>query len=514
MRKTEAEDLRLATRRSPWMATVASIRSCRFGGLEVLNLMGMLLLALVISSVSSSGSQAHAASAEDSEARGFSQEEIRFESREVTLHGTILVPDEASPRRKPAIVLVHGAGPGLREQYRQEAEVFVRRGLVVLVYDKRTEGYSQTERSYELLADDALAAVRILRTHPEVDPEAVGLWGLSEGGWVVPIAASRSDKVDFVVLVAASGVSPARQHAWNLENEMRHQGVSGSMVEAISRTGTRLLVGAGMFAEANHDPLGPLEQVRQPVLALWGEKDRIAPPAESARIVREALERGGNTHYTIRTFPDAEHGLRSSPDGFVAGEDLAPEYPQTVASWVKEVVRGETPGPSVAGPAAEQARLSLPLAPLAWWESVWVQLGAMVTPFVAFVSYPAVALVRILRSLLFRRGGTRPQPSTRIAARWLAVAGTTTLVGFVCYFGFLVFTAASEVGPVVAGRSLAWLTLQLLAVMACVSTVGLALLWWPARKLLSRVDQGRIGILLVGGAVFAVWAAYWGLLVP
>lgn len=257
------------------------------------------------------------------ETDGFGEEEIRFESGDVTLSGTILVPDgPSSPSnpRKPAVALVHGAGPHTQEDQRAEAEAFVREGVVALVYDKRTEGYSQFERSYELLADDALAAVRALRARPEVDPDAVGLWGLSEGGWVVPMAASRPEgrkTVAFVVLVAASGVPPAQQHSWYLENELRRQGVSGSMVGAVPRTGVRLLVGTDLFAEAHHDPVGPLERTRQPVLALWGEKDRIGPPAESTRIVDQALERGGNENRAIRVFPDAEHGLRSSPDGFV-----------------------------------------------------------------------------------------------------------------------------------------------------------------------------------------------------
>lgn len=181
------------------------------------------------------------------ENHGFSEEEIRFESGDVTLSGTVLVPN--TPGRKPAVALVHGAGPGPREQYRQEAEAFAREGVVTLVYDKRTEGYSQFERSYGLLADDALAAAKTLQTYPGVDPEAVGLWGLSEGGWVAPIAASRSEEVAFVVLAAASGVPPAQQHSWSLENQLRHQGVSGSMIEAISRTGVRLLIGADMFAD-------------------------------------------------------------------------------------------------------------------------------------------------------------------------------------------------------------------------------------------------------------------------
>jgi dienelactone hydrolase len=457
---------------------------------------------------------ARAASAADS----FSEEEISFRSGKVTLHGTILVPEEASSgRKKPAIALVHGAGPHTREDYRAEAEAFARGGIVTLIYDKRTKGYSGFDRSYELLADDALAAVNALQNRSYVDRDAVGLWGLSEGAWVVPIAASRSDEVAFVVMVAATGVPPAQQTSWALETALRHQGVSGSMIKAVSHTGIRVLVDADMFAEAKYDPVPVLERIDQPVLALWGEKDRVEPPAESARIVQGALERGGNTRYTIRFFPDADHGLHSSPDGFKQLDSFAPGYFDTVISWVKEVARGEEPGPSIAGPVPEQARPSRPLAPLSWWESGWVQLGAFALPALAFASYLAVAFGVALARLVLKRPYAAPEQKTLQARRWarlLSGAGLAAVLGFVGYSNFLMSTVASSVGSVVAGRSLPWLALQALALTTAASILALAVSWWSARAGMRGAERVRIGSLLAGGVVFVAWAAYWGLLVP
>ena len=82
------------------------------------------------------------------------------------------------------MVLVSGAGPNKRDRLAAEAEAFTRAGLATLAYDKRTAGYSLTRRSYSQLADDATAAAAVLRTQPGIDPERVGYWGLSEGGWV------------------------------------------------------------------------------------------------------------------------------------------------------------------------------------------------------------------------------------------------------------------------------------------------------------------------------------------
>jgi uncharacterized protein len=474
----------------------------------------VVLVTLLLGLIAGFGSTTHATEADD----GISEEEVRFESGDVALHGTILVPD--APGRKPAMALVHGSGPGPRELRRPDAEAFTRRGIVTLIYDKRAKGYSESglgKRSYELLAQDALAAVRTLRAHPEVDPDAVGLWGRSEGGWVVPLAANRSEEVAFVVLVGASGVSPARQVSWFLEGQLRHLGVTGSMVEAVSRTGIRVQVGTDGFAEAYYDPVAPLERLRQPVLAMWGEKDRVVPPAESARIVQGALERGGNERYTIRFIPDADHGLYSSPDGFVPGDAPAPEYPEMVGSWVEHVLRGEEPGPSIAGPVPEQARPSRPITPLAWWESGWVQLGAIVLPALTFASCLAVAFGAALARRVRGRPYEAPEATTsrvRRGALWLASAGLATILGFICYFGLLVITAASMVGPIVAGRPIPWLALETLSVATCAFTVLLAASWRSSPKVLVEADRVRTGVLLAGGTVFAAWAAYWGLLSP
>jgi acetyl esterase/lipase len=122
--------------------------------------------------------------------RGIRSEDVRIPVGEEVLGGTIMSPVEAG--RHPAVVLVHGAGPGRRSDLIELAERFARAGIVALAYDKRSVGYSAvTSRDFALLAEDALTAVRLLRQRKDVDPERVGLWGISEGGWVVPMAASR-----------------------------------------------------------------------------------------------------------------------------------------------------------------------------------------------------------------------------------------------------------------------------------------------------------------------------------
>lgn len=425
------------------------------------------------------------------------EESVEFRSGDVTLHGTVTAPAGAAGRR-PGIVLVHGSGPEKRAKYRAEVQAMARDGFVVLSYDKRTTGYSTTRRSYARLADDALAGVRLLSGRVDVDPRRIGLWGFSEGGWVAPLAASRSAQVSYVVLVGASGVSPARQSAWSMENRLRHEGVAGSLLRTMPVTGTRFLTDAGLFPEAGYDPLPVLRRLRQPVLAMWGN-DQQSPPAESAVAIEKALRDGGNTDVTLRFFPHADHKLRASADGFQRGEQLTPGYVDTMASWVA----GH--GHRANDPLPRQARQSHAPAPLAGLQSFAVQAAVFLFMVVSFAAY-------LLAEPVGRLRGRPRAPGAGRAPRWAAATGLAAALGFLGYFGFVAMTLSP--GPVLGDRPVLWLVLQLLSAGTALAAVATAVGWWRARASVAGRTHARLGLLLLTGTVFVPWALFWGLLVP
>ncbi|HEX4701542.1 MAG TPA: alpha/beta hydrolase, partial [Pseudonocardiaceae bacterium] len=422
----------------------------------------------------------------------------------VVLRGSVVGPAAAAGRR-PAVVMLSGAGNTGRAELLPEAEAFARHGIVTLVYDKRTVGYSLFQRDYSVLADDALAGLRLLRTRADVDPARVGLWALSEGAFVAPLVADRSTDVEFLITVGAVGVTPAEQTAWAYGEFLRHDGVSGSLPHMMQVTATRVVAGAKLFPEADFDPVPAWEHVRQPVLAQWGELDRQAVPVQSSQIIERALRKGGNTNYTIRFVPGTRHDLNLTADGgFDRTSDLSPDYGDVEAVWITALPNGPT-AVSTAAPTQDQP--SRPVTPLAWWESPGVQLAAILLFLVAFAGYPVTAVVR---RLLGRRGG----PPVVRPARWLAATGLASTVGFLGYLFFLLATAANILGVVVLGRPIPWLVLQILAVAIVVSTVVTAVQWRRHNRDLSRVDRMRLGLLVTAGFVFLPWAVYWGLLVP
>ena len=164
-----------------------------------------------------------------------------------------------------------------------------------------------------------------------------------------------------------------------MENRLRHKGVSGSLLGALTRSFMRFLVAAELFPEARYDPVPVLEKVHQPVLALWGAMDRTAVPAESAEIMQAALERGGNPHYTITFFPKADHDLHQTPDGFLQGEAFALGYIEKVIAWIYRVALGEMLDSSVAEAPPQERASPVSVINLPWYESGgWLQLGVFI----------------------------------------------------------------------------------------------------------------------------------------
>ena len=136
---------------------------------------------------------------------GYSTEDVEFESHGVRLAGSIVLPKDLKIRA--AVVWVHGSGKQARNL--GLAEQFASEGIAALVYDKRGAGKSGgeyeanqnvSEKNISLLADDAAAALSALAKHPSLKGVPVGLAGISQAGWIAPIAAERNPAAKFLVM--------------------------------------------------------------------------------------------------------------------------------------------------------------------------------------------------------------------------------------------------------------------------------------------------------------------------
>jgi pimeloyl-ACP methyl ester carboxylesterase len=317
----------------------------------------------------------------DGSAVVFREEEVRFCSDGHTLAGVLVLPTTRGPHA--AVVFVHGSGQLNRNDWTLHPELrehFAHHGIASLCWDKPGVGASEgdwTRQSFHDRAREVLDAVGFLRERADIDPRHVGLWGISQGGWICPLAASLSPDVAFLILVSAPAGTIAEQDLFRVEQGMRADGMPQEEIDRargfarrrieLIRTGTfeeldaaqRESASQRWFADYVHR-LGPrdfafgaknigydgrlaLPGVKCPVLVIVGERDTVVPSKEGAATITGILTRTGNTDVTVKIFPEADHFLHQATTGgpteMAAGNRVrtfVPGYLTTLTDWLGE----------------------------------------------------------------------------------------------------------------------------------------------------------------------------------
>lgn len=307
-----------------------------------------------------------------------------FAGRDGTkLHGMLLEPKLSRPVLPPLIVLTHGSeksSPILR--YLQI--LFAGQAVGTFAYDKRGTGESEGTytQDFDVLADDAAAAVDEARRLAEGRYGRIGLWGGSQGGWVAPAAALRSH-AEFVEVAFGMVATPIEQDRWQVDYQLIVQrGFPTSILPAVhevtdatarvarsnfsshldelERLRNRykdekwfpLIDGqysgellAGKISQARDESPGvpwdyPSEKILRdlkiPQLWVVAEDDSVAPSAPSlARL--QALKREG-ADIRIVVFPRTDHGVRlytTDPDGTRRSGRMSDGYLRLLGDWAK-----------------------------------------------------------------------------------------------------------------------------------------------------------------------------------
>ncbi|WP_214324845.1 alpha/beta hydrolase family protein [Nonomuraea sediminis] len=298
--------------------------------------------------------------------------EVEFSAGGNRLAGTIHLP--STPPPWPGAVIVHGSGATGRDGAEASLAPVVAHlagsGMAVLAYDKPGVGASSghwTEQSFEDRARETRDAVAFLAAWPGVRPDAVGLWGISQGGWIAPMAAAGPGSgVAFVVVVSACPITPAEQVAWLLEHDMRQEGAAEREIAAALvalKERTRAMAGPASAARIladerraygdapwywrfesppeevdfmraiwHFDPMPVLERLTCPVLAVWGALDVHMPVHECLRLFGAALGAARLPGFRLELYGGADHRIRT-PEG-----DFAPGYLPGMTQWLSQVL--------------------------------------------------------------------------------------------------------------------------------------------------------------------------------
>ena len=75
-----------------------------------------------------------------------------------------------------------------------------------------------------------MAAARFLQARTDIAADQIGFWGLSQGAWIAPLAASRFPDAAFAIALSGGGLSPAEQELFESEYELSKAGFATNEV--------------------------------------------------------------------------------------------------------------------------------------------------------------------------------------------------------------------------------------------------------------------------------------------
>ncbi|MCK5456723.1 MAG: alpha/beta hydrolase, partial [Melioribacteraceae bacterium] len=297
-------------------------------------------------------------------------EEFSFEYDGKKYSGLLDLPRDEKPTA--IVVMIHGHGKTNvveKNWYAKTRSKFVSTGIAVCIWDKagcgKSEGEYKHNQTVQSSANEALVAIEKLKQLNIVNPDKIGLWGISRAGWICPLIIEEDKSIAF--WISASGTDDLDNYRYLLENNLRIEGRTESEIEVLisefdycykyQRGGktydefigeTKNLfndpfckkLGMGLDSEDDFiniikyyqnsgfvydektglqilvpDFQKTLNNVNCPVLSISGEKDSQVDWKKTIKLYKETIGKNENATLTIKTLPNCNHNIQKCVTG-------------------------------------------------------------------------------------------------------------------------------------------------------------------------------------------------------
>ncbi len=260
--------------------------------------------------------------------------------------------------------MAQGSGPADRDcggYFEPIRATFLDRGVATYAFDKPGCGESTGDWRHDGLedrVDQVIAALELVRNHRSVAADRVGLWGQSQGGWLVQKVAGRRVELGFAIANSAPTIPVSEQVLYDCEQSMRGRGFGEGDLQAALDLARELYDHAAQGSDHRsisiqvldrarrqpwydafptiedsddwehlklllrepHDPLSDLEGIACPFLAVYGGLDVLLPPWRGAEESGRALAASESGDVTVVVFPVGDHRIQDPrTERFVTG---------------------------------------------------------------------------------------------------------------------------------------------------------------------------------------------------
>ena len=216
-------------------------------------------------------------------------EPVRVPYAGSTLAAYLRIPPGPPP---PIVVMIPGLD-SVKEELQATAELMLRRGLAVIAIDGPGQGETEYELPIEPAYEQVVTAVAdYLKGRADVDPDRMGVFGVSLGGYYAARAAAYEPRVRAAVDLAGPYRFDLDWDALAPQTRTTFQARSGaaSPAQARERAAALTLEDAAV-------------RITCPLLVVHGGRDRLIPAYHAERLAREA------PGAELMLYPDGSHGV-------------------------------------------------------------------------------------------------------------------------------------------------------------------------------------------------------------
>lgn len=300
---------------------------------------------------------------------GMIEQSMVVQTGNYKLPATLTLPNATG--NFPVVVLVHGSGPNDRDEniygtkvFRDIAYGLAEQGIATLRYDKRTYTYMQevalnpSAFDYEEeVIDDALSAIELVKTVPQIDTKQIYVLGHSLGAMSVPMISTKDSGVKGYIMVAGparnlidvvleqldylstvQGLNDIQKAAY-----MAQMSAQADIVRTLTEDSTVpelnfIGINNRVWADLNaYDQIATAKEMTEPLFIIQGGRD-YQVTMEDFNLWKSNLD--GKSNVSFKDYPDLNHLLvegtgKSTPNEYYTPQLISSKITADISQWIK-----------------------------------------------------------------------------------------------------------------------------------------------------------------------------------
>lgn len=321
-------------------------------------------------------------------------DEIKFHSQHFEIVGNLYLPKTNQSKKFPLVIWVSGSGPSFRSVKNAETKKFINcfleSGFAYFRIDKPGYGDSKgnlnDDSLFVQLAQVVVDAASKLKDHPEINGNLIGLFGSSQAGYIMPIAAEKSSDIKFIMGSSCPGENSIDQWNYLIEQQMICEGYTPEQAkknaemfftlrttadktkfdEALNwfKSNPMIIKSVGYdstFAESASkwwpreidyndqsyfNPMTIVEKLKIPIMMVFGDKDTQIDPMQAMEAYKIVFEKSKNKLNRIELLANTDHNMYLTDTGCLIEISernknknyfYNPDYFKLIKNWLKLV---------------------------------------------------------------------------------------------------------------------------------------------------------------------------------